>query len=101
MKASRSILAGVVVATAAFSAFAKTAYAADEGLPPNIAALQAADRVAPPVAQADQYVPHVLIVPGGEITQVPNPVFRPAQVERASAHVIRTQSYPATHYVGA
>ena len=98
MKA-RMLLAGLLVPAAIVPAFAQ-GMGSDEGLPPNVAQHWKSSQ-SMKQGSAERFVPQYLIVAGGEITMVPNPEFIAPRVERTPASVIRTQSIPATTYVGA
>jgi hypothetical protein len=97
----RMLLAGLLVPAAIVPAFAQgTGTGGDEGLPPNLAQ-QWKNSQSMKQGSAERFVPPYLIVAGGEITLVPNPEFVAPRVERTPASIIRTQSIPATTYVGA
>ena len=100
MKA-RILLAGLLLPAAIVPGFAQgTGTGGDEGLPPNVAQHWKSSQ-SMKQGSAERFVPQYLIVAGGEITMVPNPEFIAPRVERTPASVIRTQSIPATTYVGA
>jgi hypothetical protein len=101
MKAS-IVIASLLVSVATVPAFAAGASVmSDEGLPPNVA--QHWKRNETPMRQgsAERFVPQYLHAQGGEVTLTQNPDFMPPRVERTPAAAIRTQSIPATTYVGA
>ena len=101
MKA-RMVLAGLLIPMATVPAFAQGGGSTnDEGLPPNIAQHWKGMQSPKKQGSADRFVPQYLLVPGGEITLTQNPDFMAPRVERTPAAVIRTQSIPATTYVGA
>jgi hypothetical protein len=98
MKVTRTLLAGAAFATLSLSALAaETAYAAgsDEGLPPNIAAIQVVKNPAPVVAE--RYEPQTLRDPNGQTRA--NPAFKAQRVERTAPQTIRAEM--AGRYVGA
>ena len=103
MKA-RMLLAGLLVPAAVVPAFAQGT-GGDEGLPPNVAQhWKSSQMMKQGMKQeiAERFVsPYLIVVGGEEVTLVPNPEFQAPRVERTPAHVIRTQSIPATTYVGA
>jgi hypothetical protein len=95
------LLAGLLVPAAIAPAFAQGT-GADEGLPPNLAQHWKSNQTMMKQGTDERFVPPYLVVRGGEeVTLVPNPEFRAPRVERTPAQVIRTQSIPATTYVGA
>lgn len=99
---ARILLAGLLIPAAIMPAFAQgTGSGSDEGLPPNLAQQWKSTQSPMKQGSAERFVPQYLPVAGGEITLVPNPEFMAPRVERTPAEVIRTQSIPATTYVGA
>jgi hypothetical protein len=102
MKA-RNIFAGLFVAAAAVPALAAGSFGtpSDEGLPPSLAQQWKPDQMAMKQGPAERYVPQYIFSPNGEGTLTQNPAFMAPDVPRTSAEVIRTQSAPATRYVGA
>ena len=100
MKA-RIVFASLLVSVAIVPAFAAGPDQSDEGLPPNVAQhWKPAER---PMTHGspERFVPQYLHAPGGEVTLTQNPAFMAPQVERTPTEIIRTQSIPATTYVGA
>jgi hypothetical protein len=75
--------------------------ASDEGLPPNVAQNWKRSQGAMKDSSAERFVPQYLHSQGGEVTLTNNPAFVAPQAERTPTEIIRTQSIPATTYVGA
>lgn len=97
---ARIAFASLLISVAAVPAYA-AGEPSDEGLPPNVA--QNWKRAQAPMREgaAERFVPQYLHAQGGEVTLTQNPEFMAPQVERTPAAIIRTQSIPATTYVGA
>lgn len=98
---ARIAFASLLISIAAVPAYAAGEPGSDEGLPPNVA--QNWKRAPGPMrdGSAQRFVPQYLHSQGGEVTLTQNPEFMAPQVERTPAAIIRTQSIPATTYVGA
>jgi hypothetical protein len=101
MKAS-IVLASLAISVATAPAFAAGMQPdADEGLPPNVGQQWKSVGSSMKQGSAERYIPQYLHAQGGEITLTRNPEFVVPPVERTPADIIRTQSIPATTYVGA
>ena len=101
MKAS-IVFASLLVSVATVPVFAAGASAtSDEGLPPNVAQHWKHNETSMRQGSAERFVPQYLHAQGGEVTLTQNPDFMSPRIERTPAAVIRTQSIPATTYVGA
>lgn len=98
MKTIHTLIAGLTLAAAAVPALA-----ADEGLPPQLAAQQqqavATAAANAPAASTPAIAP--LLTGKGELTVVRNPAFVSPRLERTDSAEIRRNSVPATTYVGA
>lgn len=100
---ARNVFAGLLIAAAAAPAFAAGDHGtpSDEGLPPTVAQAWNRGQVPMKDSSAEQYVPQYLFSQGGEVTLTQNPDFVAPDVPRTPVEIIRTQSAPATMYVGA
>ena len=98
---ARIAFASLLISVAAVPAYAAGGPGSDEGLPPNVAQNWKSAPAPMRDSSAQRFVPQYLHSQGGEVTLTQNPEFMAPQVERTPAAIIRTQSIPATTYVGA